>query len=63
MRSPADLPDSWLGLAPISTIVWTEWLRTGDGRQALLNPRWRSVGSDVRVDVAGVAIVLLLAPE
>ncbi len=40
-----------------------EWLRTGDGRQALLNPRWRSVGSDVRVDVAGVAIVLLLAPE
>lgn len=24
VRSPADLPDSWLGLAPISTIVWTE---------------------------------------
>lgn len=24
VRSPTDLPDSWLGLAPISTIVWAE---------------------------------------
>ena len=40
-----------------------ELLRTGEGRHALLDPRWRSLGTGVRVDTQGVSLVLLLATE
>lgn len=40
-----------------------ELLRSSEGRQGLLDPRWRSVGSDVQVDARGVRFVVLVATE
>lgn len=40
-----------------------ELLRSGVGRQGLLDPRWRSIGSAVQVDTQGVRFAILLGTE
>lgn len=49
--------------APTVPLCLDAALRSGDGRRALLDPRWRLAGGGARVESSGVSLVFFLATE